>query len=176
MVHLARLAKVLACLTALSIVGIAVFVCSGVYNIAADKHHSRIVTAIVKQLRDRSVYVRSRAIEVPNLEDPSKIVAGADRYARLCAGCHLSPGLSKSDLSSGMYPHPPNLALGIDLDSQRLFWTVKHGIKMSAMPAWGTSLSDDEVWELVAFVRKMPAMSPENYWQLLMRRGAEAMQ
>jgi mono/diheme cytochrome c family protein len=49
------------------------------------------------------------------------------------------------------------------VDAQRAFWTIKHGIKMSAMPAWGKSLDDATVWEIVAFVRKLPAMTPEQY-------------
>jgi mono/diheme cytochrome c family protein len=96
-----------------------------------------------------------------------KIVAGADRYATLCVGCHLAPGVTKSALSLGLYPHPPNLAQQVVPETQRAFWVVKHGIKMSAMPAWGKSLSDEQIWEIVAFVRKLPAMSEKTYQQLL---------
>jgi mono/diheme cytochrome c family protein len=46
---------------------------------------------------------------------------------------------------------------------RRAFWIIKHGIKMSAMPAWGKTLDDTAIWELVAFVRKMPEMTPETY-------------
>jgi mono/diheme cytochrome c family protein len=169
----ARAAKVAAYLAALLIVSVAEFVCSGIYNVGADAHHSRVASAIIKQLRDRSISVRAREITVPNLEDPSKIVAGADRYARLCIGCHLAPGILTSELSVGMYPHPPNLANGAELDSQRLFWTIKHGVKMSAMPGWGNTLSDEEIWDLVALVRKLPAMSAASFGQLLMKRGAD---
>jgi mono/diheme cytochrome c family protein len=171
--YFARLARFLAHLAALSIVSLTVFVCSGVYNVGADEHHTKIVSAIIKQLRYRSVGVRARHIEVPNLEDPSKIVAGADRYARLCMGCHLGPGIVESELSSGMYPQPPNLALGAELDSQRLFWTIKHGVKMSAMPAWGKTLSDEEIWDLVALVRKMPTMPAVSFGQLLIGKGSK---
>jgi mono/diheme cytochrome c family protein len=72
--------------------------------------------------------------------------------------------VTKSDMRPGLYPHPPSLAH--TRDAQRAFWTIKHGIKMSAMPAWGKSLDDAEIWDIVSFVRKMPAMSPETYQQL----------
>jgi len=94
------------------------------------------------------------------------IAAGARRYAALCAGCHLAPGVTKSDIRAGLYPHPPNLAQKEMQPAQRAFWIVKHGIKMSAMPAWGKMLDDAEIWEIVAFVRKMPAMTPEIYQEL----------
>ena len=55
------------------------------------------------------------------------------------------------------------------MDAQRAFWTIKHGIKMSAMSAWGKSLDDGTIWDLVAFVRKLPAMTPEQYQRLAQR-------
>jgi mono/diheme cytochrome c family protein len=51
-------------------------------------------------------------------------------------------------------------------EERRAFWIIKHGIKMSAMPAWGKTLDDTAIWELVAFVRKMPEMTPETYAEL----------
>jgi mono/diheme cytochrome c family protein len=147
-------------------IGAAAFVGSGVYNIGADDHHTKPVLAIIEQLRNRSVAARARDIEAPNLQDPSHIAAGAQHYAALCIGCHLAPGVTKSDLRLGLYPHPPNLAQEEAVDAQRAFWTIKHGIKMSAMPAWGKSLDDAAIWDIVAFVRQMPAMSEETYQQL----------
>jgi mono/diheme cytochrome c family protein len=74
----------------------------------------------------------------------------------------------KSDLSKGLYPHPPNLVQEDIQDARRAFWTIKHGIKMSAMPAWGGTLNDEAIWDIVAFLRQMPSMSPETYQQLSM--------
>ena len=152
-------------LAALAIGGV-VYVGSGIYNIGADDHHTKIVLALIEQLRERSIGVRARTTHVPNLEDPTRIVAGARHYAALCVGCHLAPGVTKSDIRPGLYPHPPNLAQEDIRDAQRAFWTVKHGIKMSAMPAWGKTLDDAAIWDVVAFVRQMPGMTPETYQQL----------
>jgi mono/diheme cytochrome c family protein len=147
-------------------IGTVAFVGSGVYNIGADDHHTKPVLAIIELLRNRSVAVRARDINLPNLQDPSNIAAGAQHYAALCVSCHLAPGVTKSDIRPGLYPHPPNLAQEDVVDAQRAFWTVKHGIKMSAMPAWGKSLDDAAIWDIVLFVRKMPAMSEETYQRL----------
>lgn len=151
-------------------IGAVAFVGSGVYNIGADDHHTAFVLAIIERLRERSIAVRSTAIVVPPLDDASQVEAGGSRYATLCVGCHLAPGLTKSDLRRGLYPHPPDLAQAEIVDAQRAFWTIKHGIKMSAMPAWGKSLDDATIWDLVAFVRKLPAMTPEQYRRLAQRR------
>jgi len=166
MISIARVSLVIAAtLAAVALAGV-VFVGSGIYNIGADDHHTKIVLAIIEQLRERSIAVRARAIDPPNLEDPTRIGAGAEHYATLCVGCHLAPGVTKSEIRAGLYPHPPNLAQEDTRDAQRAFWTVKHGIKMSAMPAWGKTLDDAAIWDLVAFLRQMPSMTPETYQQL----------
>jgi mono/diheme cytochrome c family protein len=147
--------------------GAVAFVASGVYDIGADDHHTPIVLALIEQLRERSIAARLERIIPPALEQPTQIVAGAELYASHCVDCHLAPGVTASELRPGLYPHPPNLTQAAGMDARQMFWAIKHGIKMSAMPAWGRTLSDAQIWEIVAFARKMPAMSPETYQQLL---------
>jgi mono/diheme cytochrome c family protein len=153
-------------LAAFAIGGGAVFVGSGVYDIGADDHHTKLTLSMIEQLRERSIEARIRGLEIHTIADPARIAAGAQRYAALCVGCHLAPGVTKSDIRPGLYPHPPNLAQGEMQAGQRAFWIIKHGIKMSAMPAWGKSLDDDAIWDLVAFVRRLPDMTPESYAQI----------
>jgi mono/diheme cytochrome c family protein len=164
-IGIARVGLIVAGTLAAVAIGAGVFIGSGIYNIGADDHHTKIVLGIIVQLRERSIAVRARALDVPDLEGSKRIAAGAERYAALCVGCHLAPGVTKSDIRPGLYPHPPNLAQEDPSDPRSAFWTIKHGIKMSAMPAWGKTLDDAAIWDLVAFVRKMPAMTPEAYQQ-----------
>ena len=152
-------------LAALAIGGGAVFIGSGVYNIGADDHHTKIVLAAIEQLREHSIEARSRSLEVHTVSDPARIAVGGQHYAALCVSCHLAPGVTKSDIRPGLYPHPPDLAQENMQSAARTFWIIKHGIKMSAMPAWGKTLDDAAIWDLVAFVREMPEMTPETYTQ-----------
>lgn len=161
-----RLAAPLAAALAALAIGAGLFIASGLYNIGADDHHTALVTALIAQLRDRSIELRAHAVAVPDLSVAAGIEAGARRYALECSVCHLAPGVSHSALRRGLYPHPPNLAQQQPPDPQRAFWVIKHGIKMSAMPAWGTNLDDPAIWELVAFVERLPAMTPEDYQRL----------
>jgi len=151
----------------LSALGAGMFVESGLYNIGADDHHTKPVLALITQLRDRSIESRLSSIKPQLGATPGMIEAGAKHYASLCVGCHLAPDATKSDLRTGLYPHPPNLAQEDIQESRRAFWVIKHGIKMSAMPAWGKTLDDAAIWDVVAFVRKMPGMSEQDYQQLL---------
>jgi mono/diheme cytochrome c family protein len=176
MIRNLKIGLVIAAVLAVGVVGAGVFVESGFYNIGADDHHTKIVLVMIEQLRERSIGVRARAVEVPPLDDPKKVMAGAQRYAALCVGCHLAPGVTKSDIRPGLYPHPPNLAQEGTKDTQRAFWIIKHGIKMSAMPAWGKTLDDAAIWDIVSFIRKMPDMSADQYRQLSNPLDATAQQ
>ena len=153
----------------LGALGAALFVESGFYNIGADDHHTKATLALITQLRDRSIETRLDSIQPQLAATPAMIQSGAEHYAVLCVGCHLAPGVTKSELRIGLYPHPPNLAQEDIQESRRAFWIIKHGIKMSAMPAWGKTLDDAAIWDVVAFVRKMPSMAPEDYQQLAHR-------
>jgi cytochrome c553 len=153
-------------LAALAVAGGALFIGSGVYDIGADDHHTKLVLAVIERLRDHSIEARTRRLEVHTISDPARLAAGAQHYAALCVSCHLAPGVTKSDIRPGLYPHPPNLAQEDIQSAPRAFWIIKHGIKMSAMPAWGKTLDDAAIWDLVAFVRKLPEMTPETYAEL----------
>jgi mono/diheme cytochrome c family protein len=176
MIRNLKISLIIAAVLAVGVIGAGLFVESGFYNIGADDHHTKIVLAMIEQLRERSIGVRARAVEVPSLEDPKRAMAGAQRYAALCVGCHLAPGVTKSDIRLGLYPHPPNLAQEDTKDTQRAFWIIKHGIKMSAMPAWGKTLDDAAIWDIVSFIRMMPDMSADQYRQLSSRLDATAEQ
>ena len=150
------------------VVGLAAFVYFGLYNIAADAPHSPPVYALLDSLRDRSIGVHARGITPPaDLGSPKRIAAGAGLYGEMCAGCHLGPGLERSELSQGLYPQAPDLAKASDHQPAEQFWIIKHGIKLTAMPAWGKTHSDPLIWDMVAFVRRLPEMSPEDYRRLV---------
>jgi len=144
-------------------IGAGAFAWSGLYNIGADDHHTRPVFAFLQTLRNRSIHLRSEALTVPNLDDPQLILNGAGQYAAMCTGCHLSPGVDDTELRAGMYPQPPDLSK-VHVDPKEAFWVIKHGIKMSAMPAWGMAGHDDPtIWSMVAFLEKLPGMTQAEY-------------
>lgn len=79
----------------------------GVVNVGGDDPHFPAVHAFLTMARDRSIEVRSRDIEVPNLDDQALIRAGAGNYNSMCIGCHLAPGVAETELSQSLYPAPP---------------------------------------------------------------------
>jgi len=145
-----------------------VFIYAGIYNIGADAPHSKIVYNALDQLREHSIASYARGIEPPgDLNSPKRIQAGAGLYAEMCTGCHLGPGIEPSEMSQGLYPQAPQLARGNDHTPAQQFWIIKHGIKLSAMPAWGKTHNDELIWDMVAFFQQLPKMSPEQYKQVV---------
>lgn len=158
----------LAILAGLITVSVGIFIYSGIYNIGADDHHSRLVFTMLQTLRDRSIGLRSATLSVPSLDDPALILKGAGQYAAMCTQCHLAPGKKDSEIRVGMYPQPPDFSK-TRIEPRAAFWVIKHGIKMSAMPAWGGSHDDPTIWSMVAFLGKLPDMSPDEYKSIVAR-------
>lgn len=147
---------------------------AGLYNVAADEAHSPLVYRLLETARERSIAVRARDIEVPNLEDPASARRGAGNYDAMCAGCHLAPGKVESEISVGLYPAPPNLTKVTDVEPAEAFWVIKHGIKATGMPAWGKRMEDAYIWDMVAFLSKLPTLSAEQYAQEVAASGGHS--
>jgi mono/diheme cytochrome c family protein len=145
---------------------------SGQYNVAADAPHWDVTTRVLATVRERSIAVRAADLTVPNLADPALIALGAEHYAAMCTGCHLAPGTGDNEVRQGLYPKPPNLTEQRDRSPAESFWVIKHGVKMSGMPAWGVTHDDESLWGLVAFLQQLPALDAAGYAALTAAPGA----
>ena len=159
----------LACLLAAG-----VFVWSDIYNIGADDAHTKPVYSMLQTLRERSITARADELQPPDLKDPARIRQGAGNYNAMCTGCHLSPGMAATELSNGLYPSPPNLSKADAGNPAHHFWVIKHGIKASGMPAWGKSMNDEYIWNMVAFLQELPKLDAEQYQTMVASSGGHS--
>ena len=166
-----KLIKTLVALLIVAALGAGAFIGFGVYNVAADDPHWPITYRVMETLRERSISTRSNNIEVPALDDDALIRSGAGNYHSMCVGCHLSPGASDTELSLGLYPTPPTWSELGTVDPRQAFWVVKHGVKMSGMPAWGKSMDDKYIWGMVALMQQFPKMTAARYQELVASSG-----
>ena len=114
----------------------------------------------------QSIALRSLFTRVPDLADPAGVRRGAGHFELVCAACHGSPLAPPARFAQDMSPPPP--ALTAWRPDARLFQTVKHGIRHTAMPAWPTHRRDDEIWDMVAFLKRLPTMNAGDYAALAM--------
>lgn len=146
------------------LLGATAFVLGGVYNIAAVDQHTRPVYNVLELAMRQSVKVRAASTEVPNLTETERIQSGFQGYRAHCLQCHGAPGVAPALFAYGMTPAPANLTDTIhEWTPEQIFWVVKFGIKMSGMPAWQYQLSDNEIWDIVAFVQAFRHLSPAEY-------------
>lgn len=136
----------------------------GFFNVGASSGHWK-VTAWFLQLAMRSaVRTYALAVDAPKTLDRRGLPAAAGHFARGCAICHGAPGELRSPAVLRMLPQPPDLALTVgDWTDAQLFRIVKHGIRFTGMPAWPARDRDDEVWAMVAFLRELPKLSPNEF-------------
>ena len=141
-----------------------VFIYSGWYEVSASNKDGGIVEWIVQTTKNNSIESRIEDISVPDLNDSIRIKEGFEHYNEMCVSCHGAPGKEESELSKGLNPPAPYLVEEAEeIDPRELFWITKNGIKMTGMPAWGKTHSDEKIWAIVAFVKKLPEMNGEEY-------------
>ncbi len=144
--------------------GVALFIYLGIYNISALAQHTKPVYKLLEYAMSRSVKARTESIEIPDLSDRQRILRGARHYREHCLQCHGAPGVSPHTLAFGMTPAPVNLvSTAREWPADDIYWVIRHGIKMSGMPAWEYHMSDQDMWDIVAFVETMPTLSPVEY-------------
>jgi cytochrome c553 len=148
-------------------VGGAIVVLSGLASIKASAGHWAITEAFLQFAKRRSVATHSFRIKAPALDDERLVVKGAGHYDFGCRPCHGSPALEQPRVARHMLPRPPDLReTARRYDPEDVFYIVKHGIKLTGMPAWPARQRDDEVWAMVAFLRRLPELDEGEYVQL----------
>jgi len=112
-------------------------------------------------------YYATSVGRAPNLREPQRIAAGKSIYDRHCASCH---GINlegqpnwTSRLPNGRMPAPPHDDSGHTWhhSNEVLFGLTKFGIQppygpagySSDMPAFARTLSDDDIWNVLAFIQ-----------------------
>ncbi|HWP94296.1 MAG TPA: cytochrome c [Gammaproteobacteria bacterium] len=138
---------------------------SGRIDVSATRPHRAFTAWLFETARERSVQYRASRITVPDdLEEAARFRRGAVHYAAMCATCHGAPGREPDELAAGMMPKPPRLAETAHRWSPaELYVIVRDGVRMTGMPAWGVTHEESELWNIVAFVRALPQLTPQAY-------------
>jgi cytochrome c5 len=153
-------------LTSLGLIGAGALIVveGGLFNTTSSAPHSPIVSWATHATFKHSVRLRSsKSLSRPAFT-PAEVQAGSQQYQADCAMCHGGPGVARAPWVRGLTPTPPFL-----LDASRrwtpdqLYFIVDHGVKMTAMPAWGETRTPAQVWSLVAFLDALPDLTPEQY-------------
>jgi mono/diheme cytochrome c family protein len=147
-------------------IGAAVFFFGGFYSVAGTAEDPAIVHWALVRVRTASIERYAHDQPPASINNPASVKAGAKAYAaRGCTTCHGGPGVEWAKFSEGLHPDPPDLKEVVDqLSPAQLFWVIKHGINMTGMPSFELAgVKDDEIWSIVAFLKKLPTVSEADY-------------
>ena len=157
----------IAVLATLGVAGAAGFIWTGLYNVGATHQHLQPVYSVLEIAMRRSVRLHARNIKPPPLEDETMIRRGATCFHDKCVQCHGAPGVAQGDIGKSMQPLPgPLVDATLNFHARELYWITRHGIRLSGMPAWQFRLADGEIWDVVAFLQRLPNLTPQAYAEM----------
>lgn len=161
-IRVALLTTVALATTAALLAGAAVY--SGWYDVSATQTHLAQAHRIIGFAARQSIQVRAQTIQVPDLDAPGRAVNGFKLFRAHCVQCHGAPGLAPAPFARGMTPMPSALAgTAREWSAQEIYRAIRYGIRMTGMPAWKHRLNEDETWDVVAFLKVLPTLSPAAY-------------
>ena len=142
-------------------VGAAAVVASGTFDAAASRPPSALEKRVAGFALDRSVAHRAPAKKNPLGSSPDAIRGGFEHYREMCVTCHGAPGVDASEAGQGLNPPAPDLTLAKvqERTDGQLFWILQNGIRMTGMPAFGPTHKDEQIWQIVSFLRHLPELT-----------------
>jgi mono/diheme cytochrome c family protein len=159
------------------LVGIAIWIAAllvvaalGVVNMGATTHPGSLERTLAPWVVDKS-----RARRAPPETDPYTnavaVATGLDHYREDCVICHGAPNVEAGEIAQGLNPRAPKLqSRGTQsMSDGELFWTIKYGVRMTGMPAFAPTHTDEQIWKIVAFVRHLPKLTRQEEAEL--RKG-----
>ena len=116
-----------------------------------------------RHLRRLATGTESAQLRNPYVASPELLADARDHFANHCALCHAVDGSGKTEIAEGLYPPAPDLRdpNTQELSDGELFAIIRNGFRFTGMPGWGGEDTDDEIWQLVVFVRHLPDLSEE---------------
>jgi mono/diheme cytochrome c family protein len=136
-----------------------------VHGISARDEPTYVEGKLARLLRHYAVPRKMRSLRNPLAETSEAIASGRMHFADHCATCHGNDGSGGTEIGQSLYPKAPDMrtARTQSLTDGEIFAFIKNGIRLTGMPAWGDAAGhdDSENWKLVAFIRHLPTITPE---------------
>ena len=147
----------------------------GVVTVAGTDPHYAPVEWMLKTTMRSSVQHHAADVQVPaglDLLDPDLAERAFGHYSVACTPCHGAPGVDAAPWLVLNPPAEPLVETADRWNDAELYWIVKHGIKMTGMPALGPTHEDADLWAIAAFVRQLPDMSASEYAAMAERHAS----
>ena len=145
-----------------------VFTQFGFMDARADQEPSAFEKKYAMHAMDASTDRHAPDVKNPVAPTEANLKEGITLYSMDCAECHGSPKTPESKRGKSFYPPAPQfLSDAADMPENQNFYIIKHGVRLTGMPAWGSELSDQDIWKIVTFLSHMEKLPPavEEQWK-----------
>jgi mono/diheme cytochrome c family protein len=126
----------------------------------ASNHPSPEETKLADAAQDVAIPLEAGKTKNPLPATDEVVSQGQEVFLGSCAQCHGADGRADTDI--GRHMTPP----AMDLNSSHvqhwsdaeLYWIIQNGVRLTGMPAWHSSISDNDTWKLARFIHNFPRL------------------
>src|SRR5580692_3281036 len=131
-----------------------------VVGCTAEKHPSQGETSLANAAKDVTIPLEAGKKSNPLPETSEVVSQGQEVFLGSCAQCHGADGRGDSDLGHSMTPPAMDLSSSHvqHWSDAELFWIIQNGVRLTGMPAWHSSISENDTWKLARFIHKLPSL------------------
>jgi mono/diheme cytochrome c family protein len=156
--------------------GLLIYLRLGLAEVRADVPGTSIEASVMNQAVHASVRRRAPEVANPVPASDENLIAGGKIYLEECSGCHGAPGEKGGTGGLSLYPAIPQLAkVQTTYSEAQIFWIAKHGIRRTGMFANGMWDSDQKLWTVAAYIKRMDSL-PASVREALQKKPAQSTQ
>jgi mono/diheme cytochrome c family protein len=126
----------------------------------ADKHPSQDETSVANAAKDVAIPLEAGKKQNPLPASDEIVSQGQEVFLGSCAQCHGADARGDTNIGRNMYPPAMDLTSAHvqHWSDAELFWIIQNGVRLTGMPAWKPSISDDDTWKLARFIHNLPRL------------------
>ena len=147
------------------VAALATLLCWGMvrHGFSAREKPSWLEASVARTARGLAVPAAMKDAQNPLQPAPEVLAEARAHFADHCASCHGNDGSGRTEMGRNMYPKVPDMRLPAtqNLTDGEIYSIIHNGIRLTGMPAWGSTDKDDDSWKLVLFIRHLPKLTPD---------------
>jgi mono/diheme cytochrome c family protein len=127
----------------------------------AENHPSQAETAVANAAKDVTIPLEAGKMKNPLPETDEVVSQGQEVFLASCAQCHGADGRADTTLGRNMAPPAMDLSSAHvqHCSDAELFWIIQNGVRLTGMPSWKSSISENDTWKLASFIHHIPRLA-----------------
>ena len=127
----------------------------------ADKQPSQQETSLANAAKDVTIPLQAGKMTNPLPETSEVVSQGQEVFLGSCAQCHGADARGDTSVGRSMYPPAMDLTSAHvqHWNDAELFWIIQNGVRLTGMPAWKSSISDNDTWKLARYIHSLPHLA-----------------